>query len=79
MQVEVTREMAVAVDDQDLIALANEVERKLLQVPAETLAANPSVKESVGKDAEHLATRAAREVQAVDKRVQDMVNEFGDY
>lgn len=79
VQVEVTREMAVAVDDHELIALTNEVERKLLQVPAETLAANPSVKESVGKDAEHLATRAAREVQAVDKRVQDMVNEFGDF
>jgi hypothetical protein len=79
VQVEVTREMAVAVDDHDLINLTNEVERKLLQIPSETLAANPSVKEQVGKDAEYLATRAAREVQAVDKRVQDMVNEFGDY
>ena len=79
VQVEVTREMAVAVDDHDLINLANEVERKLLQVPAEALAANPSVKEAVGKDAQHLATRAAREVQAVDKRVQDMVNEFEGY
>jgi hypothetical protein len=79
MQVEVAREMAVAVDDHDLINLTNEVERKLLQIPSETLAANEGAKEQVGKDAKHLATRAAREVQAVDKRVQDMVNEFGDF
>jgi len=79
MQVEVTREMAVAVDDHDLINLANEVERQLLQIPAETLAANPSVKEQIGKAALKLADKAKREVVAVDKRVDDMVAEFGDY
>ncbi len=78
-QVEVTREMAVAVDDRDLITFTHEVERKLLQIPAETLADNPSAKEQVGKAAQKLATQAAREVKAVDKRVQDMVDEFSEY
>jgi len=79
MQVEVAREMGVAVDDHDLIALANEVEEKLLQLPSEVLADNPELKKKVGKDAQHLQIRAAREVQAVDARVQDMVNEFGGF
>ena len=78
-QVDIAREMGVAVDDAELVALANEVEAKLLQHESDTLARNPIAKEQVAKDAQHLATRAAREVQAVDKRVQDMVNEFGGF
>jgi len=78
-QVEVTREMAVAVDDTNLLNLTREVEEKLLQIPAEQLAANEGVKATVGKEAEFLATRAAREVVAVDKRVQDMLTEFSEY
>ena len=78
-QVEIAREMGAAVDDSDLVALCNEVELKLLQLSSEVLAANPIAKEQVAKAASHLATRAAREVQAVDARVQDMVNEFADF
>lgn len=78
-QVEIARSMGVAVDDLDLVNLANEVEEKLLQHESDTLARNPIVKEQVAKAAAHLATRAAREVQAVDARVQTMVNEFGGF
>ena len=78
-QVEIAREMGSAVDDTDLINLCNEVELKLLQLSSEVLAANPIAKEQVAKDAQHLATRAAREVQAVDARVQNLVNEFADF
>jgi hypothetical protein len=78
-QVEIAREMGAAVDDHELVALANEVELKLLQLSSEVLADNPIAKEQVAKDANHLALRAAREVQAVDARVQDLVNEFSDF
>jgi len=78
-QVDLAREMGVAVDDHDLIDLANEVEAKLLQLESDTLARNPLAKEQVAKDAQHLATRAAREVVAVDARVNAMVNEFGGF
>ena len=79
VQVETAREMAIAVDDTDLLNLTHEIEAKLLKIPAEQLAANDGAKATVGADAQHLATRSAREVVAVDKRVQDMVNEFEGY